>query len=515
MELLSGRPSTPNASSTVASWQRTLDRTSNESEYGYLPTLFDLIYISGLISESCTSRTPSIFLGAASVDSAKQIGSGASFGASLRAIPEGPKRILAQPFDLGGLSITTTSPALIRPKNVVFKVAKVAFDQRGYPRADHQTALQSILTEFHALLYPPLLEHPNVVNLLDIAWGTNPFNPAQRLPALVLEYADQGTLLDAINLGSLSSKEKRVLLNDVASGLQALHDAGLVHGDVKAENVLLFSDRERRIAKLGDFGFSVISEVESDTIWLGGTRPWQAPEVQSAVPLRQAKHTDTYSFGLLVWYLTLNGLDPFKRFLIPDRPAEEWDQELWEFKAQDGLRSASKTSSWFPLDFIQKLNENSDVAHPSVVGISRLMRGKSLEGMESLLGEACAMFVAQDDLLSVLDRVFEHSLVSDPEKRSLPIIIDILQPGTTVDTTSVATSQAAPNIVEKTTPTTDLTSETTFQGGIQAVLEDRGNPEAEKSYNTPHMPKAMALSWNQRGFKVSLFVQISKCSANM
>jgi serine/threonine protein kinase len=471
----------------------------------YCPTIFDLVNISGLIAESCNSHIPSIFLDAASVDSARQIGSGASFGASIRAIPKGPETIQTQPIDLGGLSIATTSPAPTRPKKVVFKVARVAFNQQGNPRHDHRASLQSVLTEFHALLYPPLLEHPNVVNLLDIAWGTNPFNPEQRLPALVLEYADQGTLLDAINRGAISRGEKRILCHDIASGLQALHEAGLVHGDVKSENVLLFSGQARRIAKLGDFGFSIIEDVERDTIWLGGTKPWQAPEVQRAVPLSQAKHADTYSFGLLVWCLALNGLDPFKRFLIPERPAEEWDQELLDFKAQDGLRSASKVNVWFPLDFTQKMLENP--SDPNVAGISRLMRGKAPGAMEALFTQACAALVAEDELLSVIDKVFENSLVSEPGLRCLPLIVEILRPVTTTRPTLEAVYQPSTSNTGETHPSGNAVHETPFSDSLRLVPTDRGSAERAEACSAPFMPDAVPRPWSQRGFKVFLVIR--------
>jgi serine/threonine protein kinase len=496
MDSLSGRPPTPAASSAAASPPQASGKKINERLRSYTPTLFDILNISDLIKNSKgsnSSHIPSTFLETASVDSAKQIGSGASFRASLRAIPEGTEEIKIRPIDIGGWTVTTTLPAPDRPKYVVFKVAKVAFDKQGNPHQDHTTSLQSVLTEFHALLHPSLFKHPNVVDLLDIAWGSNPFNHDQRLPSLVLEYADQGTLLDAVRRGDMSSTEKRVLCHDTAAGLQALHDVGLIHGDVKADNVLLFSGKDRRVAKLADFGFSLVEGFESDTIWLGGTRPWQAPEVQRAVPITEAKHTDTYSFGLLVWYLTLDGRDPFKRFCVSDRPIEEWDQEMANFKARDGLRYASKTTVWLPLHLEKIMLEGKATANHKFNRVLSAISGKAPDRLASLLKQASALIIHGDEILQIIDRVFEHSLVSEPKKRSLPAIIDILQPVTTSIPLSELTLRASSTSIGD--------EEGTNRGSDPAEKENAKDARVDE---VPNGRNASHQSWEQRGFKVAL-----------
>ena len=499
MDSLSGRPPTPTASSAAASLPQASGSKIHERLRSYTPTLFDILNISDLIKAakgSNSSHIPSTFLETASVDSAKQIGSGASFRASLRAIPESTEEIQVEPIDMGTWTVTTTLPAPSRPKYVVFKVAKVAFDKQGNPHQDHKIALQSVLTEFHALIHPSLLKHPNVVDLLDIAWGSNPFSPEQRLPSLVLEYADQGTLLDAVRRGDMSSAEKRVLCHDTAAGLQAVHDVGLIHGDVKAENVLLFSGKDRRVAKLGDFGFSLVEGFESDTVWLGGTRPWQAPEVQHAVPITEAKHSDTYSFGLLVWYLALDGRDPFKRLFVSARPIEEWDQDMANFKAQDGLRHASKTTVWFPLHLEKIMQEGKITANPKINRVLGEISGKARDRLPSLVKQACALIIHGDEILQVIDRVFEHSLVSEPMKRSLPAIIDILQPVTTSIPLSELTIQAA---------STSVGDEEGLERGSDPAWKE--NAKGAKVDEVPNGGKASQpslQSWGQRGFKVPL-----------
>lgn len=111
----------------------------------------------------------------------------------------------------------------------------------------------------------------------------------------------------------------------------------IVHGDVKCENVLIFEERDdskgsnserestpswprrdvliwfsdlKLVGKLTDFG---VMRLEDGGLMLGGSRPWQAPEFSRTAYFRieDAKRTDVYSFGMLLWRVFLDG-DPFK-----------------------------------------------------------------------------------------------------------------------------------------------------------------------------------------------------------
>ncbi|KXJ84617.1 kinase-like domain-containing protein, partial [Microdochium bolleyi] len=70
------------------------------------------------------------------------------------------------------------------------------------------------------------------------------------------------------------------LSQEIGCGLQALHASGVIHGDVKFENVLIFDLGDGRVrAKLSDFGSSVINDRENRMITLtAGTPPWSSPE---------------------------------------------------------------------------------------------------------------------------------------------------------------------------------------------------------------------------------------------
>lgn len=160
---------------------------------GYIPNVFDLVYPARDAIGLTKQYIPPLFLEAEAVDSSVLLGHGASFTASLQKIPQGPKTIEVTTY-MEGWSATDSQAAPPRPAYVVYKTARVAFDKKGEPLPEYSRALQSVLTEFHALISPALSSHPNVIDFLDIAWGSNPFSPQHRLPALVVEYAEHGTL---------------------------------------------------------------------------------------------------------------------------------------------------------------------------------------------------------------------------------------------------------------------------------------------------------------------------------
>ncbi|CAG8973485.1 hypothetical protein HYALB_00002810 [Hymenoscyphus albidus] len=170
-----------------------------------------------------------------------------------------------------------------------------------------QANLRDVYLEILALTDPALRMHPNVVRLL--AWSFKPssfhapFN-------LVMEIASCNLSKFISNAGvDLSLRMKYWLCRDVGAGLDALHECGIVHGDIKPDNILIFGEGNRAVAKIADFGGSVYGDLsENSRIRLGGTLGWQASEVEEnkTITPAQLSRTDNYSFGLLIWGVLLN-----------------------------------------------------------------------------------------------------------------------------------------------------------------------------------------------------------------
>ncbi len=101
--------------------------------------------------------------------------------------------------------------------------------------------LKAVLTELNALAQPSILNHPNVVDILGFIWDTQVTGGNSIAPSLILEVAHLGSLgsFQKPDFLMLSVDMKLEIVQDFANGLAALHDAGIVHGDLKAGSAYL------------------------------------------------------------------------------------------------------------------------------------------------------------------------------------------------------------------------------------------------------------------------------------
>lgn len=182
-------------------------------------------------------------------------------------------------------------------KLVVMKDSKVRFAKDG--QATEREHLNSLRTEIRVLSHPPLRNHPNIVKLLDLRWDHPDLDQVSMGPTLYLEYADFGTLTDYFTAFQPSCTFKSVascIIKGIWDGLHALHQCRIVHGDLKPNNVLVFREGERVIAKLSDFGCSILlSQQTADNATLRGfSPPWDAPEAGNEVDIHLLEKTDVF-----------------------------------------------------------------------------------------------------------------------------------------------------------------------------------------------------------------------------
>ena len=122
---------------------------------------------------------------------------------------------------------------------------------------------RAVLQEVRILNSPAIRKHPNFVRLFAVAWEEKAGNGGETVvtPVLAQGYATHGDLsgfLRAKSLeGVLTRQLKMQLITGVAEGLQTLHSLGVVHGDVKCENILVSWDAagKKFVPKISDFGF--------------------------------------------------------------------------------------------------------------------------------------------------------------------------------------------------------------------------------------------------------------------
>lgn len=144
------------------------------------------------------------------------------------------------------------------------------------------------------------LSHPHVVQIHDHGVGAEH-------AYLVLEYLDGHTLRDIINSRApLTPRQALDLLDPIVEGLAAAHAAGLVHRDVKPENVLV---SRSGWVKIGDFGLSRAVTTTTSTGTLLGTVGYIAPELVNGDG--GDARSDIYSAGIMLYEL-LTGDQPFR-----------------------------------------------------------------------------------------------------------------------------------------------------------------------------------------------------------
>jgi serine/threonine-protein kinase len=178
------------------------------------------------------------------------------------------------------------------------------------------------------------IDHPNVAKVLDLVVEGETLGIVMEL----VEGQDLRRYLRA--RGTLPPAEAVYLVGQLLQGLTAVHAAGIVHRDVKPENVLVAMTRGRVILKLTDFGVSRLSYGASLTKMssLIGTPEYMAPELADHDTATPA--ADLYSAGIVL-YEMLAGRTPFagghplavlRRQMeqppppIPGVPADLWAQ---------------------------------------------------------------------------------------------------------------------------------------------------------------------------------------------
>jgi eukaryotic-like serine/threonine-protein kinase len=146
------------------------------------------------------------------------------------------------------------------------------------------------------------LSHPNIVTVIDRGDdGGRQY--------IVFEHVEGENLKElVVRSGRLPVRRALELALDVADGLAFAHDHGLVHRDVKPQNVLLSREGE---VKVTDFGIARSLHMDHGVTQTGtvlGTGEYLAPEQASGKPVSPA--TDVYSLGVVLWEL-LAGDVPF------------------------------------------------------------------------------------------------------------------------------------------------------------------------------------------------------------
>ncbi len=192
---------------------------------------------------------------------------------------------------LGGMADVYKATDIIDNKTVAVKILK-----REY--SENEEFLRRFRNESKMIA---TLSHPNVVKVYDVGFS-------DKLQFIVMEYIDGMTLKDYMEAASiLPWKESVHFIIQVLRALQHAHDRGIIHRDIKPQNIMLLSDGT---VKVMDFGIAKSAREQSFTATdqALGTVYYISPE--QARGDETDEKSDIYSVGVML-YEMLTGKKPF------------------------------------------------------------------------------------------------------------------------------------------------------------------------------------------------------------
>ncbi|XP_045164782.2 NUAK family SNF1-like kinase 1 [Mercenaria mercenaria] len=143
------------------------------------------------------------------------------------------------------------------------------------------------------------VRHPHIVNVREV------FENKDKI-ILVMECADGGELYDYINNKQLTEKDARRVFRQIVSAIKHCHQNGIVHRDLKLENILL--DRDYN-AKIADFGLSNFYSPTELLKTYCGSPLYASPEIVNGLPY-YGPEVDCWSLGVVL-YTLVYGTMPF------------------------------------------------------------------------------------------------------------------------------------------------------------------------------------------------------------
>jgi len=287
-----------------------------------------------------------------------------------------------------------------------------------------------------------------------------------------MEYVDGGTLLGVLQQrGPLDLKEAQDIASQFLAGLEAIHQAGLVHRDVKPENIMI--TRAGRVV-LMDFGLAKQEDSGAGTV--SGTPAYMAPE--QAAGLKVDARADVYSAGVvLAEMVSPEGIKSF-----------ESRQSVWEGIRQEPSRVPD--SPWAPV-LRKAVAKEADRRYNSAHTLTRALEDVTLrvEGAEDLTPYPGLASFTEEDTEYFFGREAEVEAMW-AKLEGPPRLLAIMGPSG-AGKTSFIRAGLVPNApadwaIVRTTPgssafaslrsalTPELTGDTL---ALQAMMADPGNPD--------------------------------------
>ncbi len=193
---------------------------------------------------------------------------------------------------MGGMADVYKAVDIMEDRTVAVKILKNEF-------SENEEFVRRFRNESKAIA---VLSHPNIVKIYDVGFS-------DELQYIVMEYINGITLKEFIEQqGVLRWKDALHFTTQVLKALQHAHDRGIVHRDIKPQNIMLFTDGT---IKVMDFGIARFSRQDGRTLSdkTIGSVHYISPE-QARGDITDEK-SDIYSVGVML-YEMLTGVKPFE-----------------------------------------------------------------------------------------------------------------------------------------------------------------------------------------------------------
>jgi len=219
------------------------------------------------------------------------------------------------------------------------------------------------------------VRHQNVVQVYDVSEEGD-------VPTIIMEFMGGGSVATQMDSGAMAAEEVLGVVRQVTLGLQAIHEAGLVHRDVKPENIL----EDNGTYKITDFGVAMSGEEDALPFV---TSKYAAPEVLIE-PDKIGPSSDIYSLGIMAVELLLG----HRQFEDAVREAIESDSKLQLPAIKDSAQAFWQqwVASTVELPPLTKLDDSvSPEVAEFLASMTRRDRNDRIQDCKSVLKELDAL----------------------------------------------------------------------------------------------------------------------------
>ncbi len=258
---------------------------------------------------------------------------------------------------VGGMAVVYRAYDIIEDKIVAIKILKDEF-------LSNKDFIRRFKNESKAIA---VLSHPNIVKVYDVSFGT-------KIQYIVMEYVEGMTMKEFISQQKkISWKDAIYFTKQILSALDHAHSKGVIHRDVKPQNILLLKDGT---IKVTDFGIARVSNNETQTMTdraIGSVHYISPEQARGSVIDEKA---DIYSVGVVL-YEMLTGQLPFEadnavsvaimQMQSQPRNPREINPDIPEGLEQIVLKSMQKIpenrypSAKAMMDDLERFEENPDI----------------------------------------------------------------------------------------------------------------------------------------------------------